>query len=557
MLVSASELPDRSVLFAPVTVIGAGAAGIAIALALAERGVEVNLIESGHESFDERVQALADTDGNDPDVHPPMSECTRRQIGGTSAIWGGRVVPFDEVDFDERPHVPHSRWPIGFTRDVQPYYRRVCEFLLAGEPTFDIRSIPGIAQHTLVPGLNDAGVTSSTLERWSVINAGKVYANRLKDTTKIKLIHGLTCTQINCEKGSRTVSSVTTKAIDGRTVTLKSRRFILACGGLNATRLLMASDRNHPGGIGNHSGLLGRFYIGHISGRLAEVRFSTDPRKTIFGFDRDRDGTYLRRRLAFTREFQREHQLPNIVSWLVNPEISDPVHGNGVLSFAYLALTSPFGKYFASEAIRKAAVEGEVQGPTSAHVMNMLRDLPRTAVFIPTFGYKRFLAKRKVPGFFQYSRGNSYTLHYFGEQMPNPDSRVTLSEKADELGLRRLKLEPKYTAQDYQNVVRAHELWDEHLRRTGVGELKYVVKDKLEAAAEQAGDGFHQVGTTRMSDNPSTGVVDAQCRVHGLDDLYVASSSSFVTAGQANSMFMILVLALRVADTVAGEVAGR
>ncbi len=541
-------------MFAPVTVIGAGAAGIAIAMSLAQRGVEVNLIESGHESFDPRVQALADADGNDPDVHPPMSECTRRQIGGTSAIWGGRVVPFDEVDFDERPHVPNSRWPIGFQRDVQPYYRRVCEFLLAGEPIFDIRSIPGIAQHTLVPGLTDAGVTSSTLERWSVIDTGKVYAQQLKDSSKIRLIHGLTCTRINCEKGARTVSSITSRAIDGRTVTLKARRFILACGGLNATRLLMASDRNHPGGIGNHAGLLGRYYIGHISGRLAEVRFTTDPRRTVFGFDRDRDRTYLRRRLAFTREFQREHQLPNIVSWLVNPEISDPVHGNGVLSFAYLALTSPFGKYFASEAIRKAAVEGEVQGPTSAHVMNMLRDLPRTAVFIPTFGYKRFLAKRKVPGFFQYSRGNSYTLHYFGEQMPNPESRVRLSDKADELGLRRLKLEPKYTQQDYQNVVRAHELWDEHLRRTGVGELKYVVKDKIEAAAEQAGDGFHQVGTTRMSDNPGTGVVDAHCRVHGLDDLYVASSSSFVTAGQANSMFMILVLALRVADTVAGEV---
>ncbi|MBY0262285.1 MAG: GMC family oxidoreductase, partial [Phycisphaerales bacterium] len=332
------------------------------------------------------------------------------------------------------------------------------------------------------------------------------------------------------------------------TVRLSARRTVLASGGLNTTRLLLNSDRHHPGGIGNHSGLLGRFYTGHISGRIAEIRFSTPPDKTVFGFDRDAEGVYLRRRFSFTRECLHERRLSNIAVWLVNPDICDATHGNGVLSFAYLALISPLGPRLASEAIRKAAVKGDRKGSVAAHVLNMLRDLPRTAHFIPTFGYRRFLARRKVPGFFQFSRSNTYPIHYFAEQVPNPDSRVTLEGDRDELGMRRIRIDMRYTPQDVDSVLRAHTLIDEHLRRHERGELRYLVPDPEAYVASHLGDGYHQCGTTRMADRAEDGVTNADGRVHHFDDLYVCSSSNFVTSGQANSMVMILVLALRLAE---------
>ena len=299
--------------------------------------------------------------------------------------------------------------------------------------------------------------------------------------------------------------------------------------------------------------MLGRFYTGHITGRIAEVRFSTPSRDTVFGFDRDVQGVYARRRFSFSREFQHKQKMANIVGWLANPEISDPAHGNGVLSFAYLMLRSPMGKFLASEAIRKAAIKGDVQGGVAAHALNMLRDLPRTAAFIPTFGYKRFLARRKVPGFFQYSAANVYTLHYAGEQAPNPDSRVRLADDRDELGMRKIAIDHRYSELDTRLVLDAHRAWDEHLRRHNCGQLRYLETDLERSIAEQAGDGYHQIGSTRMSERPVDGVVGPCGNVHGFNDLFVASSSTFVTASQANSMFMILVWSLRIADELARQ----
>lgn len=559
MMIDAANLADGSTLSSDVAVIGAGAAGIVIALELAGAGIDVLLVESGNARYSDRIQGLAEAAGFAGADHPPMSECTRRQIGGTSAIWGGRVVPYDPVDFDVRPHVPHSTWPIQY-QDVASRYGRACEYLRCGKPDFDARHMPELRQAGLIPGLPDGEVTASSLERWSVMNFGTVYSERLRRSEHIRLTHGLTCTQIECERTDRgfRVGAIVARTLSGKAVRLLARRFVLACGGLNTTRLLLESDRVCPGGVGNHAGLLGRFYTGHISGRIAQAHFTTPPDKTKYGFDRDPEGVYLRRRLAFSREFQHERLLGNISAWPVNPELGDAGHGNGVLSFAYLILSSPLGKRLASEAIRKSAIEGGEHGKGSIgkHVMNMVRDLPRTAAFIPTFGYKRFLAKRKVPGFFQFSRSNVYPLHYFGEQMPNPDSRVTLTEQRDEMGVRRIHVDHRFTRQDVDYVLEAHRLWDEHLRTHNCGRLEYLDQDLARSVCEQAGDGFHQVGTTRMSVRPQDGVVGPRGNVHGFDDLFIAGSSAFVTSSQANSMLTILAFALRTADLLVAERAG-
>jgi len=289
--------------------------------------------------------------------------------------------------------------------------------------------------------------------------------------------------------------------------------------------------------------------MGHISGRIAKVHFTTPPKRTIYGFDRDSKGIYVRRRFSFARNLHHERQLPNIVGWLANPDIYDPTHGSGVLSFAYLMLTSPVvGKYLASEAIRMAARGGLSRRIVLPHIMNMLRDIPRTLFFISNFGYRRFVSRRKIPGFFVYSKSNVYPLHYHGEQTPNWDSRVSLAEDRDVLGLRKLKIDLRYTARDIDGVIRAHQYWDEYLRKHGCGYLKYIATDLHASVWDQAADGFHQIGTTRMSDYPDSGVVGKHCNVHGFDDLFIASSSVFVTSGQANSTFTIVAFALRLAD---------
>jgi choline dehydrogenase-like flavoprotein len=158
------------------------------------------------------------------------------------------------------------------------------------------------------------------------------------------------------------------------------------------------------------------------------------------------------------------------------------------------------------------------------------------------------VAKRKIPALHVYSRANEYLLHYHSEQVPNPNSTVGLSNERDALGMRRLNIDLRFTQQDIDSVVNAHRYWDQYLREHNCGYLKYLTDAPSASAWNQAGDGFHQIGTTRMSDHPKAGVVGKNANIHGFDNLFVASSSIFVTSGQANATFMIVVFALRLAD---------
>ena len=548
MLIDAETLQDQIIFDSEIAIVGSGPAGIVLSLELAKAGHHVALIESGQLQFSDSIQNLGDATDLDPQFHAPMAECTRRQLGGTSVIWGGRCVPYDPVDFDVRPYIPDSSWPVTY-EELSAYFQRACDYFLCGKAEFDINQIPGIAQKSIVPGLPDEQVLTSILERWSLpTNFGKEYFNQLKQSQQITLLYGLTCTEIESQPSGGAVASLQAKTLGGKTLRIKARKYVLTGGALNTTRLLLASDRHHSGGIGNHSGLLGKFYMGHLSGDIATVQFKTPPRATVYGFDRDPDQVYLRRRFSFTREFLHEKELANCVAWLGVPPFADPSHGNGILSLAYLALTSPvIGKHLTAKAIRKSLL-GDEKGIYQAHVTNILRDLGKTLTFAPSFAYGRFLARRKTPALFVYSAVNEYPLHYHCEQVPNLNSRASLSDERDQLGMRRLNIDLRYTDQDIDSVVRAHHYWDQHLRKHDCGYLKYLTDDLESSVWAQAGDGFHQVGTTRMSFNPRDGVVTPNCNIHGFKDLFVASSSVFVTSGQANSTFMIVAFALRLAD---------
>ena len=549
MLVDAESLSGGSTVDADVTVVGAGPAGIVIALELGKAGFSVALVESGRLRLSGPTQKLGDTDHYDPRRHAPISQSTPRQFGLPSIIFRGICLPSAPVDFAASSHIPYSSSPIRY-EDLEGYFQRASDYLSCGVAEFNIGSVPGVDQVSIVPGLPDGDILTSTIERWSLpTNFGKEYGAALKRSERIRLIQGLTCTEIECDESGSRVAAIRGRTLGGNAIRLRASKYVLACGGLETTRLLLASDCKHPGGIGNHSGHLGRFYMGHISGQIAQVRFATDPRRTVYAFDRGPDGVYLRRRFSFTREFQHRKKLTNIVSWLVNPRIADPTHGSGILSFAFLALSSlALGKHLASEAIRKSAIAGGLDGPKWPHIRNILRDFHQTLAFIPTFGYKRYLASRKAPGFYHFSESNTYRLHYHGEQVPNPDSTVTLVQDTDELGMRKVKIDLRYSALDVSSVVRAHQFWDRHLRGHGCGHLEYLTEDLESSVWEQATDGFHQVGTTRMSADPANGVVGLNCNVSGFEDLFVASSSIFVTSGQANSTFMMLVFGLRLAD---------
>jgi choline dehydrogenase-like flavoprotein len=556
MFIDANAVAASTTFNADVCVVGAGPAGIVLALELARAGRSVLLIESGGPAFDRAAQDLGEAAIADAARHAALAHATRRQFGGTSAIWGGRCVPLDPVDFEVRDYVPCPGWPISYA-ELAEHYPRACEYAGCGPADFESASALPDAQPTIVPGFTDSFISSSGLERWgSPTDFGRRYRDDIAANPRITCLLNATCTSVETGDDPGRAASLCISAPSGGRMTATGRMFVLACGGLATTRLLLVSNRVHRNGLGNQGSALGRFYMGHLSGKIADVRFSTDPDRTIFGFERDAAGAYCRKRFAIRGEQQKNRRLLNCALWLDNPRLADPGHRSGILSLAILALSAPvLSRRLAPEAIVAAAVGGSGQFPRMPHLLNIVRDLPSVMTFAPAFVYQRYFAQPRMPGFFVRSRANVYALHYHAEQQPHDASTVRLGEDTDAFGMRRLVVDLRFSDADAASVVETHRLLDSHLRANGCGELVYRFTDLRWAVQDQARDGFHQIGTTRMSDDPRQGVVDADCKVHGIDNLYVSSSSVFPTSGQANPTLSIIALSVRLARHLAASTA--
>ena len=543
--------------------VGAGPVGIAIAIEVANKGFDVVLVESGYEDFDSNTQQLAEAAEWNPSVHAPMSMSVRRQLGGTSTIWGGRCVPYDRIDFERRNHITNVSWPVSYD-ELLPYYQRACSWLKCGRAAFDTTQMTHLPP-SVVPQLPEGVGSSATFERWSLsTNFAHEYGDVLKRSRLVRVVIGLTCIEVVSGPGGTRAESLDCRTLEGRRISIRARAYVLACGGLETTRLLLASRGPYGRALGNHSGHLGSWYMGHVGGVIANVRFCTPPRSTVFGYERDTDGTYVRRRFSIASEAQRTHELSNTIAFLANPDLANHRHRNGILSLAYLTLRSPLSELVTPAAQRFSTAAGggldrtadsAARASLGAHLMNVGRDFPSVARFAVGFGIRRFLASgRKVPGFFAaYSGENCYPLQYNGEQIPNRQSRVSLVSDRDSIGMRRLNIDLRFSQADVDGILRCHEVWDGHLRENNCGRLEYVSPDPSSVIWSTMGGGTHQLGTTRMAVKPEDGVVDEHLAVHGMTNLFAASSSVLLTSSQANPTFMVVVLALRLADHLTKE----
>ena len=543
-----------------VCVIGAGPVGVSSALRLASHGLTVALVDSGFGKYDNSVQKLSEAEILNTQSHAQMKDSVRRVLGGTSHLWGGRCVPLDPLDFVQRPHVFPSGWPISH-KDLDEYHKDACLLLGAGPANFSTDACSSLA--TATKPLSEkcretAELTFSRLERWSgEPNFWVTHADVVLAHPKISLLSGWNCIgfQNSDNKGYVHSARFVASTNPEKQRNVVAHNFVIACGGIESTRLILHTLRTTPGFVLDGAHHVGKYYMGHPSGKIADIQLNGDPRLTLYGFERDGD-TYVRRRLTFTDSHAITHNLINIAFWLDNPPPADPVHGSGVLSSAYLALTTPLlWKFLAPAAIRDRLVGNE---PVRRwpHLKNCLRSPVATVAFCVQFVYERYIKRPRLPGFFTYSASNQYTLHYHAEQRPREESCITLSDKVDATGMYLAKIDLRWGDDDLQDIVEAHQELDRLLRKHNIGEIKWrYSSDALcEAVREQAIDGFHQVGTLRMARSPSEGVTDMNGRFFGVHNLFAATSAVFPTSGQANPTLTAVALALRQADFIAQSI---
>lgn len=525
-------------------VVGAGPVGIVLALELARLGRSVLLLESGDMNPSGDAQNLAEASIADRQTHVGMDIAVARRLGGASNLWGGRCVAPEEYDFTPRSSVPYSGWPIGLP-DVAQYIASACEYLQC-DPAVFADELPGFH-----PANDD--FRFARLERWSrAPRMGGVYAKRLGDAARIDLRLRAAVVGIDHGEDGR-VTRLRIRGLRGGEASCNPRCVILAAGGLENTRLLLSTQRRHPGSFGGDDGPLGRYYMGHLYGSSAEMTIHSAELDAGMDYYQSSDGTYVRRRFTPSAALQARMGLSNLSLWPDYPPIHDPAHRNGILSFAYLSLSVPFvGRRIVVESIRQHYL-GPGPMRRGPHIANVLRDAPRTAAFIPAFFYRRYLARPRMPGFFQRNPARRYSIRFHAEHLPNPDSRVTLANETDALGLPRLNIDFRYTEADAAPLIRAHDCFGRWLHETGLGSMAWTVPEaeRAQHILAQCYDGHHQIGTTRMASDPRHGVVDADCRAHGTANLFVAGSSVFPTSAEANPTLLAVALGIRLAELVA------
>lgn len=538
------EIPSDLFGDAPVLVVGAGPAGIVTALELRRHGVPVVVLAGGVDGFRANFQALADAEIADTTRHAPMQIAVRRALGGTSLLWGGRCVPFDDIDFADRPHVPLGGWPVSHD-EIRPWYDIGMRYLNAGTPEFS-------APVPLAGGLTDCQV--ERLERWSERrNLRELHAEALTGDPDLKILLGVVATGIDIDPVSGRATGITVALPSGERVTLRARAIVLACGGLETARLMLAARMDRPRVFGGEQGMLGRAYMGHFEGRIADIVLSPALPDSAFDFFVDASGRYARRRITLTAEAQQRHGLLNMCAWPDNPFLGDPAHRSAILSLAYLSLATPgLGHLLEPEAIRRKYLEHGVRD-VARHLRNIVCDMPEAARETASFLYRRYGTTPRLPGFFVRNRARRYALFYHSEQGPNLASTVSLAEARDALGMPRLKIDLRYSALDAESVVAGHDVIDRDLQVARLGQLEHHFPAEERAARvwDQMTDGYHQIGTARMAADPKRGVVDADCRVHGTPNLFVAGSAVFPTSGQANPTLLITALSARLAKHVA------
>jgi choline dehydrogenase-like flavoprotein len=546
MIADANSIPNGSLLQADVCVIGGGPAGIALTLDLSSRGFSVLMLESGYIKEDVKTQALYEGEVVDERLHSPPDKYRQRRLGGSSAIWGGRCMPFDPIDFEIRSHVPHSGWPLTYD-DLLPYYPRANALAEAGCFSYQADDALGPQTAPLIQGFNSLRVLTNGLERFSCpTHFGSRYAKQLQLAPDVRVLLGANCTALRLQSDSRAVREVEVTTLAGTRFSVASRATVLAAGGLETARLLLVSRDVTPAGIGNFHDVVGRYYMCHIAGNVGRLTVRGPTNNVRHGYEVTPEGIYCRRRLSVTPEEQRRLGLANAVARLHFPRITDPAHRNGVLSGLFLA------RKLISYEYGKRLNEGNIVTPVTyaRHLLNVATDPLDTTAFLTHWLSHRSLAERKFPSVILRNRTNCFSLEMHGEQIPNAESRVTLSEKVDALGTPQLRVDWRYSRADIDSMQRTLDVLAQEFALSGVAQFEYdhlTLEDDLMRFGAYGG---HHIGTARMGLDVRTSVVNADCQVHSVINLFIAGSAVFPTSSQANPTLTLIALALRLGNTL-------
>ncbi len=506
VLVDARTVPRDTVLETEVCVVGGGAAGITLAREFTGQPFRVILLESGGLKPDVQTQSLY----KGPIVglpYPPLGVFRLRYLGGCTNHWGGYCQPLDDIDFEPRDWIPYSGWPFDKTH-LTPFYERAQAVCQLGP--FAYNPDPWERAESLRLPFSSDRVATKVLQFSAPTKFGKAYQRELDQSKNVTVCLNGNMTEVETTRNAATATRIRVACLRGSQFWIAAKYFILATGGIENARLLLLSNKVQLDGLGNQNDLVGRFFMEHPHLDSATIVLSSPLRTSPHLYRRHPvDETVIRGFLILSADCQRCEKLSNF-SAILSPE------AKGLQVLGHLRW-------------------GDSQDLLQ-DIVDVIADVDDIAVGAYSKLRRGFIAVHTL------------AVQTQTESIPNPESRVSLITERDALGLNRVKLDWRMTSFDKQAIRRALLIVGQELGRAGLGRLRIDMDDNDSTWPPTLQVGHHHMGTTRMHTNAKMGVVDANCCVHGMRNLFVAGSSVFPTSGSANPTLTIVALATRLAD---------
>ncbi|MGC5166857.1 FAD-dependent oxidoreductase [Luteimicrobium sp. DT211] len=505
---------------ADVCLVGSGAAGIALAVLLAREGQRVILLEQGGAAAERSDRPIHQVLPGQPVTLGPSCEFGSF-LGGNTNHWYGNCRPLDPTDLERRDQIGLNGWPFELD-ELEDDYREAQSLLgLGSVDAYDAWHSATLldAEHKPIDSsILETRVVQTTPEFSMAVRHREALA--ASEDIQVLLgvrVHGVRST------GS-TVTGVVASRADGTPLSVDARHYVLAGGGVENARMLMESDDLLAGEMRPSADVVGRYFQEHWyyafetrrthrrhgggSLRLYDVGNSRDL-GSLGDYRQDVDGAHVWAQLVLSPSEAERLATPGLAlwfqpSWIAPPELTDLKNSRGNPAAVWAAL--------------KKGVRHPLQN-TEYVARKLLRD-PRPSRFL--------------------------TLIVQVEQLPDPTNRLTFSGNDATLHLDLDEQQRDAHARAIRHA--ANELGFDGPALAAEMERKYLLGDF---------DYFwHHMGTTRMGVDPTTSVVDADCRVHGFTNLFVAGSSVFPTSGTAGPTLTIVALASRLTRHIASLEAG-
>jgi choline dehydrogenase-like flavoprotein len=539
----------RADLDADVCVIGAGAAGIAIARHFIGTSISVCLVEGGGATGEEQSQALYE--GTSIGTVPLDAGTSRMRVfGGSCNLWGGGCIPLGRHDMAERAWVPHSGWPIAYD-ELQPYYERAREYCRIEAHAFTDGSFLTPVAHTPIPF--DADKLINPVFARSPVLFGNAYRAELESARNITVLLHANLLELHAAANGAAIRHARIGTVDGRKGVVRARHYVLACGGIENARMLLLSNAVSPRGLGNENDLVGRYFMDHPCGSMGAI-ITDAPERLTRPYDRNlgKGPSPAFPEIGLSPAFQQAHR---ILNGRVHPFAVEGPVPQGIRSLRdFRAALRPAVRD--ENALLEARLCAALKNAPSTDDDTRARSGSKAMLALRVGLGSADIAKamlqklRKQPTV----RSNRVELIGYFEQAPNPDSRISLARERDILGLPKVCVDWRLTALDRYTYRTAAALFGSELARAcGGSYLPAAWLSEDDSATAQVHTTAHHLGTTRMSDDPQQGVVDPQCRVHGIDNLHIAGSSVFPTGGWAFPTLTIVALGLRLAEHLRTE----